>query len=124
MCAHPDQQIAFGRETLHTILHRVGNPDVPIDINRNSFGPEECSRTVTGLAKCRMKLPSASNTSIRLLNVSDIEVVVAIQRHIGGNRELAGLRQRVLLTGCADLANEVEFVGVVDETMSERASAT
>ena len=32
-----------------------------------------------------------------------------------GTRELPGLRQRVLLTGCADFANEIEFVGVVDE---------
>src|SRR5689334_16302195 len=34
--SHPDQQIAFGREALNTILNRVGDPDVPINIDGDS----------------------------------------------------------------------------------------
>ena len=67
MAAHPDQQLAFGRKDLHSVLHGVGHPDMPVGIDRDALGPREVSGTVTGLAEC------ADEVSI---GVEDLDPVV------------------------------------------------
>ena len=90
MSAHPDEQLARGGKHLHAVLHTVGDPDVTIAVNGDSFGPREVAGTVTCLAKGPNEIAvSIEDLDAIVEGVGDIQISVFVDGHITGLGQVA-----------------------------------
>ncbi len=123
MPAHPDEQLAFRREHLHPVLHRIGYPDVTVGVDRNALGSREISRTVSRLAKGPDESPiRIENLDAVVEGVGDVEIAVLIDRDIGRPRKIARRGRFMLGTRFADGAQKIEGrIGIVDQHLVEFA---
>jgi len=118
--AHIDQQPAFRGIDLHPVLHRIGHPDVTVAVDGNALGHGKIPRTIAALAESTNKIA----VGIEYLNagiehVRDVKIAFPVHGDSGWLGEIAWSGQRVVFARCADLAQQLEVVGVVDQHLVE-----
>ena len=110
------QQLTFVGEDLHPVLHAVGYPHMSVAIDGDALGSRKVAGPVAVLA------PGANEHAIGIEDldaivqgVGDVEIALLIDSQTRGLGEVAGIRQRVIFARSADVAQQLETVGVVNQ---------